>query len=229
MQLSRGNSFACAKLRRANLVKLTSLDLLENKKKASITKRFNKVSISSGGSLQMYKALTSPTSYVIVVRLVGAASGDFLGEFMRDKPFLTKKIYSVTSMKSLYSLLTNQPHADWLIESLSGGSLYLIEFGTSLDYLAGVRAFIAGEELSAPGAGKIFEIIFVREGQNYIDFRVSGNLKSSSELRKLYLQSNTTILLELGARLTGVVGGIGLLLSSSVLAGSSCVSGNLSN
>lgn len=77
MQLSRGNSFACAKLRRANLVKLTSLDLLENKKKASITKRFNKVSISSGGSLQMYKALTSPTSYVIVVRLVGAASGDF--------------------------------------------------------------------------------------------------------------------------------------------------------
>ncbi len=223
MKLPVTNSNLYLTLRRERLVKLTSLDLLENKKKAALTKRINRLNIAGSRSLQISKVLApSGGSYLIAVRVVGSSVGDFF----RDKLLTKKKIYPVASVKSLYPLLTSSVQGNWLVEPLSGGALYLVEFSTLNEYLSAMRAFIEAEKVTKLGGGIGFEIIFAREEQNYIDFRALDGVNSAIELRTLYSksESKSVILLELCGCLAEVTVGLETAFSSNVLAAGSIVS-----
>jgi len=95
--------------RRANLIKLTSLDLLANKKMASAAKQLNRLSVSAGTSVQACQALLNTNAYVIAVRSTGVDAVRLALE--GGIPLKQKKMYSLSSIKELYPLLVDQPDA----------------------------------------------------------------------------------------------------------------------
>lgn len=213
-----------ASLRRTNLIQLTSLDLLENKKQAAYTKLKNRINAVNGGPARLYNALVPGNTFLVVVRSIGFESAGSLAAKV-GLNLNGVSTYTISNIRALYPCLLEHKELMWLVDVLSCGVFYAFEFRTLEEYLVAVRLLVAGES-STQRSGVFFEILFVREIHNYLDFRFNTSGGRAMLLRKLYspLQPKTTILLELIAQVSTVTGSFGTSLESIVEAGARVVS-----